>query len=68
MQKVNLFKFFFIMYFMAKRKGNSELEYVKLVCEHCNKELDIPKDVTVYCCNSKMQVKNEYVIPLKAKI
>jgi hypothetical protein len=53
---------------MAKRKDNSELEYIKLACEHCGKELDVPKAVTVYCCNTEMRVKDKYTISLKAKI
>ncbi len=53
---------------MAKRKGSNEFEYIKLVCEHCGKGLDVPSAVTVYCCNSKMQIKDKYAISLKAKI
>jgi hypothetical protein len=53
---------------MAKRKDSSDLEYIRLVCEHCGKGLDVPSTVTVYCCNSKMQVKDKYAISLKAKI
>jgi len=59
---------FFVSDTMAKRKDNSELEYIKLACEHCGKELDVPKAVTVYCCNTKMQTKDKYIISLKAKI
>ncbi len=56
------------MFFMANRKGSSDMEYIKLVCEHCGKEIDVPKEVSVYCCNTKMQVKDKYTVSIKAKI
>ena len=56
------------MYIIAQRKGSNEFEYIKQVCEHCRKGLDVPSAVTVYCCNSKMQVKDKYALSLKAKI
>lgn len=62
------FKPFFIMSIMVKRKDSSELNYIKLACEHCGKELAVPEAVTVHCCNSKMQVKDKYAVSLKAKI